>query len=146
MWSAVHEILCSWYTHLVQITQIQCFTPFCAISFQFTLTYYSHTNKIDFTPLVVICAGYLRIEQFCLCAQCENIILLAAWILSVEFSYRSFRALWTDLQTLSATTNAQYYILYISLLICSYMFRHSCPPQGAYTNVVNVYSNKIFLQ
>ena len=32
------------------------------------------------------------------------------------------------------------------LLICSYMFQHSCHLQGAYTNFVKTYSNKIVLQ
>jgi hypothetical protein len=51
-----------------------------------------------------------------------------------------------DLQTLSAPTNEQFCTLSISLLICSYMFRHKCCPQGAYTNVVKTYRNKIALQ
>jgi len=51
-----------------------------------------------------------------------------------------------DLQTLSAPTNAQYYILRISLLICSYVFRDDGHPQGAYTNVVKMYRYKRALQ
>ena len=40
-------------------------------------------------------------------------------------SYFSFRALRIYLQTLSAATNAQFCILYISLFICCYMFRRN---------------------
>ena len=44
--------------------------------------------------------------------------------------------------TILAPTNAQFYILCILLLICSYMFRCNRHPQGAYTSVVKTYSNK----
>ena len=51
-----------------------------------------------------------------------------------------------DLQTLSAPTNSQFYILRISLLICSYVFQRDCHPQGDYTNVIKMYRNKRALQ
>ena len=33
-----------------------------------------------------------------------------------------------------------------TLLICCYMFRSNCHPQGAYTNAVKTYSNEVVLQ
>jgi hypothetical protein len=49
------------------------------------------------------------------------------------------------IQTLSAPTTAQFCVLYILLLICSYMFWHNCQPQGADINVVKTYSNNALL-
>jgi len=51
-----------------------------------------------------------------------------------------------QLQTLLAPTNAQFCILCILILIFSYMFWHSYHPQGAYDNVVKMYSNKMVLK
>jgi hypothetical protein len=51
-----------------------------------------------------------------------------------------------DIQTLSAPTSAQFYILYISLSICCYMFRRNRHLQGTYNNVVKTHSNKTVLQ
>jgi hypothetical protein len=50
------------------------------------------------------------------------------------------------LTSLSAPTNAQFFILCTLLLICSYMFQHNCHPEGDYTSVVKTYSNKVVLQ
>jgi len=44
------------------------------------------------------------------------------WNKHSVLSYCSFRALWTDLQTLSKPSNARFYIFYILLLICSCKF------------------------
>jgi hypothetical protein len=46
-------------------------------------------------------------------------------------------------QTLSSPTSAQFYVLYILLLICSTMFRCNFQPQGADTIVVKMYSNNV---
>ena len=50
-----------------------------------------------------------------------------------------------NLFTSLAPTNAQIFILCILLLICPYVFRCSRHPQGAYTNIIETYSNKIVL-
>jgi len=49
-------------------------------------------------------------------------------------------------QTLSASTSAQFYILWMLLLICCYTFRRNCHPQGTYTNFVKNYGNTIVLK
>ena len=51
-----------------------------------------------------------------------------------------------DLQTPSAPTNAQLYILYVLLLIGPYVFGRNFHSQGANTNTVKTYSNSLILQ
>jgi len=48
-------------------------------------------------------------------------------------------------ETPPAPTSAQFYILFILPLICSYTFHCSCYPQGAYISVIKMYCNKIVL-
>ena len=69
--------------------------------------------------------------------NCSNLGILE------EFWYCSFCALWIHLLAPSAAQmrNSVYYVL-----ICSYMFWCSCHLQGAYTSVVETYSNKTVLQ
>jgi len=45
-------------------------------------------------------------------------------------------------QTLSSPTNALFYILRILMLICSCTFRRNRHLQGAYTNVVKMFSTE----
>ena len=63
----------------------------------------------------------------------------------LSLSYYSCCASWIY-KLLSAPTKAQFCILCILQLVCSYIFQRSCHPQGAHTNVVKSYMNKIVLQ
>jgi hypothetical protein len=58
--------------------------------------------------------------------------------------YYEFNKLWNTetkiYQTLLAPTNALFYILCILMLICSCTFRRNRHLQGAYTNVVKMFS------
>ena len=96
----------------------------------------------------------------CLKVKCWKSIYLSLYFTISQFKYfiasfsnsfflqlsRLFLTLWNELQTLSSPTNAPFCVLCTWILICFYIFRRNHYLQGAYTNVVETYCNKMILQ
>ena len=80
------------------------------------------------------------------CRKLQSHICLKSFLLAFRRREKQNKFSYIQLQNLSAPTNAlTLYIVYL-MLFCSYMFRRNRHLQGASTNVVKTYSNKIVLQ